>query len=326
MKFMKAALKKVGVFISIPAVVYMLFVLMRPTVFLSWSILYSCCLQSVASCILAWGMSFSLTAGITDFSLVAQRILGAIVGILLIPKMGIWGIIVGSFAIAIILGLMKAVFNAIVNVGSMVISIAYCYIIGSIGSLIQGTNSMVLTSDLWWPGQAPAIWIIFAACGLIVFFLNRYTVFAANCRALGSNVKLALEAGINKSMTEAKCIMLAAIFSAISGIVATCYGAGTTAQTGLASMGVVFPAIIGFNLGMLLSKHVDMTFGVISGVVTMNILATGLVSLGIPSQLKDTVTGVFLLVLMCADELMRRRQAIMIRRNASLAAQAAEEQ
>lgn len=165
--------------------------------------------------------------------------------------------------------------------------------------------------------KAPAIWIIFAIGGAESLYLQGYSVFGANCRALGSNQKLALEAGVSKPKTEAKAIFVAAIFSAISGLVATCYGAGTNAVVGMESMGMVFPAIIGFNLAKLLEKNINITFGMISGVVTMNVLATGLISLGIPSQLKNTVTGAFLLIPMSANKLIDVRRAVMIRRQAS---------
>ena len=116
-----------------------------------------------------------------------------------------------------------------------------------------------------------------------MFAPSHYSVFGANCRALGGSNKIARESGVSKGLTEGKAIIFASLFAAVSGIMATSYGAGTVAQTGLASMSIIFPAIIGVNIGLLLAKWVDITFGTVAGVVTMNILGTGLASIGVPA-------------------------------------------
>lgn len=317
MKKVLSLLKQVFFFLVVPGAVYLFFSILRPDVFLNWSSLYTIALSSCITVILAWGISFSLMAGIVDFSVASERVLGAVVGVLLSRSMGIWGLIVGSLVTAIIFGVVKAGLNACIKVSSMVISVAYCYIIGSIGALVQGNNSMILTSDMCILGKSPYIWIIFVLCGAVIYVLQRYSVFGAHCRALGGNGKISAEAGISKGKTEGLAIFVASIFAGISGILATSYGAGTVAQTGLASMGTIFPAIIGFNIGAMLSKYINITFGCVAGVLTMNILATGLVSLNIPSQLKDTATGLFLIFLLCLTTIMERRHAETLRRQAS---------
>lgn len=323
MKKVSKFLKQLFFFLVVPGAVYLFFSILRPDVFLNWSSLYTIALSSCITIILAWGISFSLTAGIVDFSVAAERVLGAVIGVLLSRKLGIWGLVLGSVATAVVFGIVKAGLNAYIKVSSMVISVAYCYIIGSIGALVQGNNSMILTSDMCVLGKSPAIWIIFALCGVVIYVLQRFSVFGAQCRALGGNGKISAEAGISKGKVEGLAIFVASIFAGISGILATSYGAGTVAMTGLASMATVFPAIIGFNIGAMLSKYINITFGCISGVLTMNILATGLVSLNIPSQLKDTATGFFLIFLLCLTTIMERRHAEALRRQASSMADAA---
>ncbi len=324
MQKFKKLLTSIGMLVVIPAAVYAIFCIVRPDAFLTSGAVYSVFLQSCAACVLAWGISFSLTAGITDFSVAAERILGTVLGVILSRSMGIAGLVIGCLAVAIVCGVIKAILNSMIKMSSMVISIAYVYILGAVGSIVQGTNSMILTSDMCVLGKSPAIWIITAVCGLIMFLLNHYSVFGANCRALGGSNKIAREAGVSKGKTEGKAIIFASIFAAISGIMATSYGAGTVAQTGLASMSIIFPAIIGVNIGLLLTKWVDITFGTIAGVVTMNILGTGLTAMGVPAQLKDTFTGAFLLILMCLSSFLSMKRAEKVRRQASeLAAQAA---
>lgn len=317
MQKVKHFLTQVGAFLLIPAVVYIVFAILRPDVFLSGASIYTIALSSVITTIVSWGISFSMTAGIIDFSVAAERVLGAVIGVLLCRTLGIPGLIIGSMGTAVVCGIVKAILNSYIRISSMVISVAYCYILGSIGAIVQGNNPMILTSELCTLGKAPAIWIIFAVCGAIIYVLQRFSVFGAHCRALGGNGKIAGDAGISKGKTEGITIIVASLFIGVSGVLATSYGAGTVAQTGLASMSIVFPAMIGFFIGALLEKYINIPFGCIAGVVTMNILATGLVSLGIPSQLKDTVTGAFLLALLSVTQILAKRRAEALRRQAS---------
>lgn len=309
--------KSLFFFLLIPGIVYLFFGILKPQVFFSGSTLYSIALSSCITTVVGWGISFSMTAGIIDFSVAAERVLGAVIGVMLSRTMGIPGLVLGSIAVAVVFGIIKAVLNSFIQISSMVISVAYCYIIGSIGAVVQGNNPMILTSDMCALGQAPWIWVIFFACGAVIYVLQRYSVFGAKCRALGGNSKIAANSGISKGRTEGLAIFIASIFVGISGIMATSYGAGTAAQTGLGSMAIVFPAMIGFFIGNLLRKHVNITFGIFSGVMTMQVLANGLVSLGIPSQLKDTATGAFLLLLLCLTAISSRRNAEKLRRQAS---------
>lgn len=310
-------LKQLGVLLVIPAVVYLVFTVLRPGVFLKLDTLYSVCLQSCIVCILAWGISFSMTSGIIDFSVAAERILGSVAGVLLCRSMGLAGLILGCMAVGIVMGIIKAVLNSMIKMSSMVISVAYTFIIAAVGALLQGTNSMIIPGKMCVLGKAPMIWVILAACGVAIYVIHRYSTFGAQCRALGGSNKIAMEAGINKAKIEGIAIFISSIFAAISGVVATSYGAGTSATAGLESMGIIFPAIIGFYIGKLLSKYINITLGCLAGVVTMNILATGLISIGIPSQLKDTVTGVFLLFLMILTSILEKKRAEQLRRQAS---------
>ena len=82
MKKLKKLLASVGMMLAIPAAVYLIFCIVRPNVFLHWSAVY-------------------LAADITDFLVAAERTLGAVLGAILSRTMGIPGLILGCFLVAI---------------------------------------------------------------------------------------------------------------------------------------------------------------------------------------------------------------------------------
>ena len=131
-----------GVFAAliIPMAVYILFILLRPSVFFRADVIYLLLIQSLESVILGWGMSFGMISGNMDMSLGAEVTLGAIVGAIAAKYFGIPGIVIGALGTTVIVGSIKSMILRIIKTSSMVISIAYCLIIGALGSV--GTNAL----------------------------------------------------------------------------------------------------------------------------------------------------------------------------------------
>lgn len=267
--------------------------------------------------VFTWGVSFIQIVGILDFSVAAERILGSVIGVLLSRFMGILGLIIGCICTSLAIGLLKALLNKFIRMKSIVITIAYTMILGSLGALVQGQSSMILISEACKLGQEPFIWIITIFVGVFAYILHNSYRYTSLARALGSNEKLTSESGVSIAKTEGIMISICSFFVGISGILATSYGAGTAAMAGLESMSLVFPAVIGYQIGKLLERRVNIVLGCIIGIFTMNTLATGLISLSIPSQLKDTVTGAFLLILLISSSYLDRRKVQLLRRQAS---------
>ena len=80
MKNIKKNLMSVLMFALIPGVVYLAFLTVRPAAFGKLSMLTMLITQSYINCIIAWGLSFSMTAGNLDLSIGAQISLATIVG------------------------------------------------------------------------------------------------------------------------------------------------------------------------------------------------------------------------------------------------------
>jgi ribose transport system permease protein len=300
----------------LPAVVYLIFLLLAPSAFLIPSLPLTLLNQSINMIVLAWGMSFGMMIGNMDMSSCAEQILGTIVAVLLSRYLGIWGLVLGVVLIAVAIGFIKAVLMAAINMKSMVISIAYTLVLGSIGYLITGGESVTITSDLTILGDYPYSIIIFAASGILIYCLHRYSVFGAQCKALSGNEALALSAGINKKKVEGIAIIICSCYIAISALLAVSRGAGATPSSGLNSLSNVFSAMSGVFVAIALSRYITMPIGIMVGVYSMNIITVGLIACNMNSQLKTTVNGGFLLVLMLLIDFKNKRDSEKMRRRA----------
>ena len=68
-----------------------------------------------------------------------------------------------------------------------------------------------------------------------------------------------------------------------------------------------------------ITKYVNIVFGVFSGILALNVLQTGLVAINLDTNLKNSVTGLFLIILMTFTELRNASTAEKLRREASQA-------
>ena len=179
--------QKIFATLIIPVVVYLLFLILRPQVFGQTSLIWTLFNQSIANIIMAWGLSFEMTAGNMDMSVGAEMILGSLVGCMFAKFLGIPGIILGALLVAFIIGSIKSVLSALINMKTLIISIAYTLILGSLGYQIVKGESVVIPSNYTTLGKFPYTLIILLAAGAVMYILNRYSVFGAHCRALGGN-------------------------------------------------------------------------------------------------------------------------------------------
>ncbi len=315
---MKVIGQKLGAIFIIPCVVYLIFLALRPGVFGQFSLVWTLFNQSIASILLAWGMGFEVTAGNIDLSVGAEMILGSLVGCMFAKTMGIAGIIIGALLVAVVVGGIKSLLCALINMKTLILSIAYTLILGSIGYLVVSGESVILESEITILGKFPYTLIILVLAGVGYYILDRYSIFGAHCRALGGGVKLATTAGIKKKIIDTKSIFICSLYTALSAIIYLSRGAGSAAQPGLASLSVVFSAMTGVFIGLILVRYINMTIGTVVGVITMNIITIGLIALDMPSSMKDTVNGGFLLLLMIISELMEKRRDEKLYRLASM--------
>ena len=326
MKNIKKNLMSVLMFALIPGVVYMLFLGLRPAAFGKFSMLTMLITQSYINCIIAWGLSFSMTAGNLDLSIGAQISLATIVGCLWSQKIGMPGLIIGCVGTSLLVGVIKVFLMRIIRMSSMVISIAYALILASIGGVIGGSEILVISTAHTVLGRFPANAIIFLAMGALMYFLQSYSVYGAKARAVGGNPVLAESAGISTINTQSVAIMLAALYGGIAALLSLSYGTGTSIENGLDTIGTAFQAMLGVFVAGFISKHVNIVFGIFAGILSLNILQTGLVAINFDTNLKSTVTGLFLIILMAVTELRNASNIEKMRREVSKANKEKREQ
>ena len=112
----------------------------------------------------------------------------------------------------------------------------------------------------------------------------------------------------------------------IAALLSLSYGTGTSIENGLDTIGTAFQAMLGVFVAGFISKHVNIVFGIFAGILSLNILQTGLVAINFDTNLKSTVTGLFLIILMAVTELRNASNIEKMRREVSKANKSKREQ
>ncbi|MCR4895782.1 MAG: hypothetical protein K5891_03285 [Lachnospiraceae bacterium] len=305
----------------IPFIVYIFFGVLRPRVFLTGglSTLYTILVQSITTCILGWGMHFSMTVGSLDFSIAAEMIMYEIIATIFYHMGGFLPMVLGTIACSFLFGMVKAFVKELIAVKSMVLGLALTYIIASIGEVLSTNRNTVIGTDATMLAGPPFNFIILIGTGLVMWYLLSRSRFGAHARAVGGNAVLAKSAGINEHVIGFEASMVGSVFAGIAAVFTLSRGAGVTAQNGLASIGSAFSALMCVFIAMFIGKYVSATVGIYIGAVTMSIISIGLVSIGFDSELNSTVTSAFLLILMTYTILTETRLADKVRREVAAA-------
>ena len=302
--------------LALPIIVYVFFSVLRPEIFLGAGAgtVYTVLVQSITTCILGWGMSFSMTVDALDFSIAAEMILYEIMATIFYNMGGFPAMVLLTMVSALVIGLLKAFVKELIAVKSMVLGLGLTYILASLGEVLSTNRSTVIGRDATILAGMPYNFIILIVTGLIMWFLVTKSRFGAHARAVGGNPNLAKAAGINEHMVNLQASLIGSIFAGIAAVFTLSRGAGVTAQNGLSSIGSAFSSLMCVFIAMFISKYVNMTIGIYIGAVTMSIISIGLVSIGFDSELNSTVTSAFLLVLMTYTIITDSRRADKVRR------------
>lgn len=284
----------------LPVGVYLLLTIATQGRFGSASSLGSLFRTSVIPIILGMSMSFGMSMGMWNFAMGAIIYASAIFGAELASVLG-WGIPgMCVFAVAVSMAL-NAIMGFLYNklrIPCLVLSLGLAMVFEALPSLLidNSTGSINLLDG--YLANAPWCFIICGVMFVIFYYVNNYTTFGANMRAIGSNIALANNAGVNIDSVKFKSFLISGFFTGVTSILYMSQNVSVTAVYGFQSVGIIFDGMMGIFVAAVLSKYINYSIAVLIGIFTIRLLSSGLVALGLSSQLRSVMTGVFLFVVL----------------------------
>ncbi len=311
----KVLLKNSLVTVSIPAVLYLVFLILRPESFGVAATFYNVFQQSIISCIIAWGLSFTMMMNQFDLAVGSEIVLGAILGALLAPKFGIPGIMIGCVSGCLVTGIIKSAAFLYLKIPTMILTIALTYIFAALGGIITDSGSLIIDSKYSVLAQAPWNIIVFLCAGGFMYLLHRYSPYGAKARAVGSSENLSKLCGIRVDRVRVGALLISSLFAGIAAIMKLSHGSSVAPTSGLASISTILEPIMSVFIGIVMMRFVNIVGGIFVGSLLMSIISNGLIAVSMPPSYNNVVIGGVLLVLMMFINLKTIWEEERIRKN-----------
>lgn len=294
----KATVKNFLIMAFIPILLYVLFLCLRPEAFGKAATFYNIFQQSIISCIIAWGMSFTMMMDQFDLAVGSEIVLIAILEAMAAPFLGIPGIILCGLLGGLLTGVIKAAAFKYLRIPTMILTIALAYLFAAFGGIITNSTSLVIDKQYSVLSDAPWNILIFLAAGGAMYVLHRFSVYGSQARAVASSENLSGINGIKVDRVRVMALIISSLFAGIASILTLCHGSSVAPTNGLDSISTILEPIMSVFIGMVMLRFVNIVYGIFIGSILMSIVSNGLIAVSMPASYNNVVIGAVLIILM----------------------------
>lgn len=262
--------------------------------------------------LVALGQTMVLLVGGIDLSVGAAAGLSAIVGALLLTKLGVhpYAVVPLTAVFGLCLGFLNGFFVAVLRLNPFIVTLASWEIFAGLTLVITegypirplGETFRVFGQGTVWGVPVPVI--IFLVAGAVLAYVLQWTRFGRDVYAVGGNRDAATLVGIRAPRIEFLVFGLAGMLAALAGILFA--SRMDSAQPSVGEgwlMGAITAAIIG---GTSLRGGQGTIVGTILGALLIAVLANGIVLMNVSGFWERVIVGVVVLVAILVDLLRRR--------------------
>ena len=291
------------------AVAFIIFSIAAPDVFFTTNNIVAILRAISITTVIALGATFCFSAGIFDLSFAALATLGAQFSVTFMAWHGIP--MISALLLTILACMVVGVLNSFIviklRVPAFLATLAMSFVLDGFavtysgGSVInpmitsaRGHTVVMQIPELFRSlGRAPAIIIIMFFCIIIADLFQSHTKHGRFLYVVGSNAEAGRLSGIRTNRYRTLAFLLAAVFSAIGGILIA-----SRAGTVVAGAGTTFlmPSIAALNIGVALAgKKKANAWGTFVGAALIGVIENGLFVMAFPFYAINIVKGLILL-------------------------------
>ncbi|RHR21166.1 hypothetical protein DWX43_24495 [Clostridium sp. AF19-22AC] len=286
--------------ILLPVFVYLLFFICSGGKFGKPASLIMNLKQSLAPTLISFAMCCNMLCDRMDLSAGAVVMLSAMFGAKMVYLHGI-GLV--TFAVlvvgtGIVLGTVSGIMYRLLRVPAIVTALGVCMVYETLSNLASISWVTAIKGETTTLGRFPYCLIIFAVMFALFYIIFNYTKFGYNVRACASSQQIAKNGGVNTKRTAFLCYVISSVFLGVAALLKISIQGSIDTPMYMSSTNIIFNCMLGIYVGLALEQYCNLLIGIFIGNFVLNMLTTGLLSLGLSASLQDTASGVFLLVIM----------------------------
>ena len=263
--------------------------------------------QSVAPAILGWGVLFNIKVGNWDFSVGSVVLLSAIIGgnIAVRLNWGFAGLLIFCLLVAVLAGVVVGLVYYFLKIPTIITSIGMLLIYESISSYAFEGQGIYLTGwNLLGNTEIVIIAIVAAATAYLIFYRSS---IGYNVRAVGNNMNIAAQNGLNVYRVKAVAIAIAGLFAGLYAFISLGTSGVQKTVSSMGTMGTCFDAMMCVFVGMSITRRGNLVAGIFCGSLVMQLVKLALMAIGIPSEYNSIFIAIFVLIFMTMDAYTNNR-------------------
>jgi len=293
-------LKKKFRVILLPVFVYVLFFLCSGGRFGRPASLIMNLKQTLAPTLISFAMCSNMLCNRMDLSAGAVVMLSAMFGAKIVY---LYGIGVLPFALivigaGIVLGTVSGFMYMLLKVPAIVTALGMCMMYETLSNLASISWVTAIKGETTIFGRFPYCLIIFIIMFAIFYLIFNKTRFGYHVRACASSQQIAKNNGVNPKKTAFLCYVVSSLFLGVAALLKISIQGSIDTPMYMSSTNIIFNCMLGIYVGLALEQHCNLLIGIFIGNFILNMLTTGLLSLGLSASLQDTAAGIFLLIIM----------------------------
>jgi len=245
--------------------------------------------HAVIPTFITWGLIFSFTSGMIDLSIGAIVVLASNFAGILGLKFGYAGLILGGLAAGVALQALNGLVFLKTKIPPWVAGLGMAMIYESIGAFYSNaavrSGGMVVSlgSQLRGLGQLP-VNVLMLIPGLIAaYILFCRTSIGLNVRAVGSDLRVTKEMGINPDRAKFLGMLVCGVFIGLGSAINQSYVGQLLPRTGLTTVSTIFQPLTAVLIATSMGAIFNVVIGVVLGTISLSALFNALTLLGIPS-------------------------------------------
>ena len=300
MKSKSTVIKNALRVIILPVFVYLLFFICSRGKFGKPASLIMNFKQSLAPTLISYAMCCNMLCGRMDLSAGAVVMLSAMFGAKMVYLYGLGLVPFALLVVAagIVLGTASGALYMVLRVPAIVTALGVCMIYETLSNLTSISWVTAISGGTTLLGRFPYCIIIFAIMFVLFYIIFNYTKFGYSVRACASSQEIAKNAGVDTRKTAFLCYVVSAFYLGVAALLKISIQGSIDTPMYMSSTNIIFNCMLGIYVGLALQQYCNLVIGIFIGNFILNMLTTGLLSLGLSASLQDTASGIFLLIIM----------------------------
>lgn len=271
----------------------------------------------IVTALCAIGAVFVFSAGYFDMSVGASVNFAAVLGAMATVASGkLFVGLLAALAVAIVLGLLKGVLAANVNVPFFIFTIILASIFSALVTVIMGNSSMILFDDISNVHEIPMIgrdaltainFAVVAAFFILCLILFNYTSIGLKAKNMGGNPVSAKQSGIDTKRTTFTVFLVSAVGIALAAFLILIRMRNASSGTASTVSNDVMVALVVGGMPLSGGARSKISAGMV-GAMTITVLNSGLAICGLSAGEMQLFRGfVFIIVVLVASMSYRGR-------------------